>query len=348
MAGMVYVVSTCGFGSFGDDCTMEPLRTGLGGVWPETTVAIHHWDPVDFEPEREEAVVIGGGGLLYHFVYGPNVDSLGHYLRYPAAIEWFDKPTYALGLGVQGRLERADLEPWLDTLNRMELRTVRDPVSREILEHAGVTEPIIESADLSYLMDLPSREPGSEPSRPVLGVALSQPFKGVLHDEFSGLDDRVRDALVQLQPDFDIRFYSFDRRNEGAIPGPWPESCRAYDPAEPDAVRRFAEAIGECDLLVTSRFHGVILAARMGVPFVPMGVPGEKVDREARALGSGRFLSYRAGGDAIEAAVRGAWAERTESTRTILAGAAAQEGRARRTFTALGQVRRPEPAGCPA
>ena len=334
---MVYVVNLCGYGSFGDDCYVEPLRTRLGEVWGSSTIAINRVDVMEFLPEKQEAAVLGGSGLLFHHVWESGANNLRHYLRYPAVMQAFGKPTYALCLGVQGQFQPGDLEPYVEILNRMSLRTVRDPQSAQILRDAGVSAPIIESADFSYLMPLPERFQQETRRKPVLGLAVSQPFKGVLHEEYSGFESRVLDALSDLDEVFDIRFYSFDRRNEGAIADGWagPHTRSFYDPSDPDAVQRFVKAIGESDMFLTSRLHGVILSARMGIPFVPIGVPGEKIEREARALKSPFYLPYSADSDEIAQAVRNAWAIRNQNAGTLAIAVSKQEALARKTLEAL-------------
>ncbi len=144
---MIYVVNLCGYGSFGDDCYVEPLRTCLGKVWPSSTIAIARMDEVPFLPDSQEAVVLGGSGLLFNHVWDSGANNFRHYLRYPAVMQAFGKPTFALALGVQGQLLPRDLEPYVDILNAMTLRTVRDPQSAQILREAGVSAPVIESAE---------------------------------------------------------------------------------------------------------------------------------------------------------------------------------------------------------
>ena len=334
---MVYMVNLCGYGSFGDDCYVESLRTRLGEVWQESGIAVNRIDPVGFLPDKQEAVVLGGSGLLFHYVWESGASNLHHYLRYPAVMQVFGKPTFAIGMGVQGRLQPGDLEPYVEIINAMKLRTVRDPQSAQILRDAGVSAPVILSADLSYLMELPERlqrEPGE---KPVLGIAVSQPFKGILHEEYAGFESRVLAALSDLAREFDIHFYSFDLRNEGAIADEWtgPYSRSFYDPGGPGAVERFLGAICESDIFLTSRLHGVIVSARMGIPFVSIGAPGEKIEREAASLESPFNLYYSAESNEIVTAVRDAWSDRKQASSRLALAVSRQEARAQVSIEAL-------------
>ena len=337
-----YVVNVSGWGNFGADCYLDTLRESLGEVWPDCGVVVKRVDPTPFLPESQSAVVFGGGGILYQYLHNGTIENLRHFLRYAAVMQMFGKPAFALCLGVQGPLEKKNLEPYLEILQAMELRTVRDARSAEILRAAGVSAPIIESADLSYLIRIP-RRPGREAkTKPTLGVAVSQPLKGIIHPEYAGLEDRVIEALDCLQSQFDIRFYEFDRRHDGAIPGGWKgrREHSAYDPAAAGAVAGFLESVAESDLFLTSRLHGVTLCARMGVPFVSMGAPGEKVDREAQALEHSFHLSYSTSAEDIVKAVRNAWDGRAEIQKRIEVAAVRREKMARRTVEALHACKR--------
>jgi len=276
-------------------------------------------DAVPFSPDRNEAVVLGGGGILYRHIYQDGQDSLKHFLRYPAAAQAFGKKTLALGIGVQGPLHLKHIESYLDVLNGMALLTVRDSRTAAILRESGVSS-LLESADLSYCVQLPERSQETRHNeRPVLGVAVSQPDKGVIYQESRGLEERVLGVLHELQHNFDIRFYSFDRRSDGAIPAKWlgPHSTSCYDPSNSDAVDRFIADLGESDLFLTSRLHGVIFSARMGIPFVSIGAPGEKVELESHALSNPFHLPYSATTGEIVDNLRDAWADRALRTRAL-------------------------------
>jgi polysaccharide pyruvyl transferase WcaK-like protein len=334
---MVYVINTCGWGNFGADCYVGTLRQHLEEVWPSSKIAVNREDRVPFLPEEQTALVLGGGGILYHYLHNGQTDNLKNFLRYAAVMQAFGKPTFALSLGVQGLLKSEDLKPYVEILNAMNLRTVRDARSAEVLRNAGVSGTIIESADLSYLMKIPVRPPRETGRRPILGVAASQPLKGIAHPEYPGFEGRVLDALNELQHEFEIRFYSFDKRSDGLIAGAWTgaQSCSVYNASSVDAVASFVDSIGQSDLFLTTRLHGVTLCARMGLPFVSIGEPGEKVDRESRALEHSLHLPYSANAAAIADTVRAAWINREEIRKNLGFTVPRRERLARATLEAL-------------
>lgn len=334
---MVYVVNTCGYGSFGDDVHVETLRHSLAETWPSSKIVINRMDTIPFSPDRQEAVVLGGGGILYRHTCAGGQDSLKHFLRYPAAAQKFGKKTLALSIGVQGALKPEHIEPYIDVLDAMTLLTARDYRTAGILREAGVSAPVLESADLSYCVPLPEPRKRENRTKPVLGVAASQPDKGVIYEESRGFEDRVLAAIGELSDDFDIRFYSFDRRTDGAIPSKWEgsQSTSRYDPSHAEGVNRFISAIGESDLFLTSRLHGVIFCARLGIPCVSIGAPGEKVERESKSLGNPFHLPYSANAGEIVESLRSAWTEREQTAQALKTAAGQRERLSRKTLDAL-------------
>jgi polysaccharide pyruvyl transferase WcaK-like protein len=334
---VVYVVNTYGYGSFGDDAHVETLRYSLAETWPGSRIVINRMDTIPFSPDRQEAVVLGGGGLLYRHTYDGGLDSLKHFLRYPAAAQKFGRKTLALSIGVQGPLKPEHIEAYVDVLDSMTLMTARDSRTAGILREAGVSSTVLESADLSYCVPLPEPHRPENRKKPVLGIAASQPDKGVIYEESQGFEDRVLAAIGELSNDFDIRFYFFDRRTDGAIPGKWKGSLSTsfYDPSHAEGVNRFISAIGESDLFLTSRLHGVIFCARLGIPCVSIGAPGEKVERESQSLGSSFHLPYSANAGEIVENLRGAWARREQTGKAMTTAAGRRETMSRKTLDAL-------------
>jgi len=334
---VVYLVNTSGYGSFGDDSYAETLKGHLAQTWPASKIVVNRLGKTPFSPDASEAVVLGGGGILYRHTYDGGSDTLKHFLRYPASAQIFGKKTLALSLGVQGALKSEHLGPYVDVLNAMNVRTVRDSRSAAILRDAGVSAPVIESADLSYCVCLPEPARRKSRTKPVLGVAVSQPDKGVIYDETPGFENRVLDALLELHREFDIHFYSFDRRSDRTVHAGWSGSHQIshYEPAAPDAVGRFLAAMRESDLFLTSRLHGVIFSARMGIPFVSIGAPDEKVERESQALRHSFHLRYSTNTAEIVESVRNAWAVRAQSAVVTQEAVAVREAMAMKTLEAL-------------
>ncbi len=303
--------------NFYNDCSAGVLRSQLRRVWPGADITISGIDEGGFWPTEQDASVLAGSGLLYGNVYDSGTDNLRRFLRYPAVMQWFDKNSYLLAVGVQGRLEPEMVQKYLPTFDAMQLRTVGDSESAVMLREAGVTAPVLECADLAYLIPAATirrRIRSSSERRPLLGVVASQPDRGVIYAGSDGFEDRIRNAVGSLANRFDIRFFSFDSAADDWLPASW--SCTpdwvTYSSPDRTSIADFTNAITGVDVLLTSRFHGLVLAASAGIPFVALGAPGEKNERECKALGYPAFTTFDATTDEIVRSVDDVWGERSQ------------------------------------
>ena len=343
----IHVAGPYGYGSFGNDCYVNVLRSMLAGVWPGESILFERVDAQSFSPSEYDLGLLGGGGILYDKVGEAGADNLRHFMRYPASLQWFDKPSFALALGVQGLLESNDLAPYLPTIESLELCTVRDAGSAKILRDCGVRTPVLESADLGYLMPCASRgksEGVRKGSKPVLGVVASQPEKGIIHPEFPGFEARVLCALEELEARFELRFLSFHPPTDGWLPTAWdkPASSVSYEPVNGSGIEEFVTELAGIDVLLTSRFHGVVLGALMGIPFLALGAPDEKLQRECLALDYPFWVSYGATGEELVSGVEDVWAERESLREQLFCASLRRSQLARRSFDVLGESRQTE------
>ena len=249
-------------------------------------------------------MVLGGGGLFCRYVAECGTDNLAYFLRYPAAMHLFGKKSYGLGLGVQGKFEGEGLEALLPIIDKMALRTVRDAGSARTLREAGVRSPVHVCADLGYLLPVMPRLHESKTQKPILGIVASQSDKNVVYPESIGFEQRIEEAIRDLQRDFEIQYISFAPADN------WLQASIAYAPDESKGIESFAQQFREIDICLTSRLHGVILSVLNEIPFVGVGANGEKVQRECAALGRPSFLPFDSSASEFSAAVRSSWAER--------------------------------------
>ena len=301
----VYAVGAYGYRNFGDDCYAAVLRGKLAAVWADSKIDFHGMDASPFSPDRHRAVVLGGGGLFCRYVAECGTDNLAYFLRYPAVMHLFEKKSYALALGVQGPFAGQGLERLLPIIDQMALRTVRDTESARLLRAAGVRSPIQTCADLAYLLPAPARFQNSRKRKPVLGIVASQPDKNVVYPESLGFQRRITEAIATLERDFELRYISFAHHADGWLP-----SSIVYDPDQPSAIENFLAEFRQIDVCLISRFHGVILSVLNEIPFVAIGAPGEKVERECAALSHPFFLPYSSDAEEFSSAIRNVWAER--------------------------------------
>lgn len=309
----VLAAGAYGYGNFGDDCYVEVLRSKMAGCHLDVLTQV---DESDLRLFSYDASILAGGGLLYHWVSECGTSSLKHYLRYPAIAQWLGKKSFLIGVGVQGALQKQSLVPYLNVFEGMDVRTVRDRRSAQVLRDAGVRGSVLECADLVYTKTLypQTQVPKERPSsgKPVLGVVASQPGRRFAHPESFGFEDRIQTALRILEKDFQLHFFSFDNRSDLWLAQSWAGNypLSTFDMKRPDAVEAFIREFGAVDAFVTTRYHGAVLSTMTGTPFVAIGAPGEKVQRECEAIQYPHFQTYDATPDRIVRSVRDMWAEK--------------------------------------
>jgi polysaccharide pyruvyl transferase WcaK-like protein len=313
-----------GYGNFGDDCYVDILRSRMTG---RNLDFLSQVDETNLRLFSYDATMLAGGGLIYDLVAECGTQSLKHYLRYPAIAQWLGKKSFMLGVGVQGRMHPQSLEPYLGVFEGMDLRTVRDNDSARILREAGVRSSVLECADLVYAKTILPKEDsaGRQPGKPVLGIVASQPGKGFVHDEFSGFEVRFQQALRILEKDFRLHFFSFDNRTDTWLADSWSgdHSCTRFEMSRPNAIDEFIRSFQSVDAFVTTRYHGVVLSILAGTPFLGVGAPAEKVQRECQAIRYPQHVSYASTTEQFVEAVRETWSER-EDLRELLRHAAPQ------------------------
>jgi len=320
----VLAAGAYGYGNFGDDCYVDVLQSRMKGRQLDFLSQV---DETDLRLHSYDITMLAGGGLLYDLVAECGTRSLKHYLRYPAIAQWLGKKSFMISVGVQGPFQPQSLAPYSSVLEGLDLCTVRDGLSARILREAGARSSVLECADLVYAKTIPPKleTPGRNSRKPVLGVVASQPGKGFAHAEFAGFEDRFQQALRVLEKDFRLHFFSFDSRTDPWLSESWSgdHSCSNFNLKNPGAINEFIRSFQEVDAFVTTRYHGAVLSIMTGTPFLAIGAPSEKVQRECQAIQYPQFLSYASTVDQFVEAAGEMWSER-EALRDLLRPAAAR------------------------
>jgi polysaccharide pyruvyl transferase WcaK-like protein len=312
--GPVNVLATggYGYGNFGDECYVDILQSRMS---TRLIDIIPRVDESDLRLHSYDLTMLAGGGLLYHHLSKAGDESLKHYLRYPAIAQWLGKKSFLISLGAQGSIQPENFASYVHTLENLDLRTVRDGYSARLLRDSGLRSSVLECADLFYTYPIPSlpkdsrRSGSSISSKPTLAVVASQPGVGYFYSEFSGFEDRVYRALRILEKDFRIHFFSFDNRFDTWLAESWSGDCSytKFDSANSNGTVEFIEAFRTTDVCLTTRYHGAILSTLLGTPYLAVGAPSEKLQRECEILGYSQFLSYTATADQIVKSIRAIW-----------------------------------------
>jgi len=281
-----------GFQNAGDEAVLysivQALRSLMPGlaitvlsVQPEQTAAelqvdaVNRWQlPAVAAAVRRADLVISGGGSLFQDVTGPK--SLLYYLGVVLLARLFRKPVaiYAQGLGPLQR----PWSRWLTgrVLNRVQLITLRDSASRQLLEAIGVRRPPVYITADPVLSLEPAKMDLSPGRTRWQQLGLTGPVAGIAVRSWRGVES-CWPALARAADDL--------------VAGGWQVLFLPFHfPADVDACRQVARLmqnpavvlrenidlatmmglIGQLDILIGMRLHALILAAVMGVPFLAL------------------------------------------------------------------------------
>ena len=147
---------------------------------------------------------------------------------------------------------------------------VRDKASIDFLEEVGFKNNFYKTTDIAFLMDywLPEgikyRE-GADSSK--IGVILLDWYKD--NDEYL---QNIKDATKRLESEgYEISFFSFQKNQDTKYRAYFRDQVTAWNPHE-YSLKQFLSMIREQHLLITSRAHGAIVGACLGVPSICLGI----------------------------------------------------------------------------
>jgi polysaccharide pyruvyl transferase WcaK-like protein len=264
------LVGFFGAGNYGDELFVEAFRQFLGGDLPLQTLL--EWRPsgslrfVQGRLRETDAIVIGGGDLLIPWARND---------RYWRS-EYLRRPVFVVGVGVPTwrREESAALERMRRFLCHPSVQMIvaRDHESAEWIEQRMEPRvPVGAAADL--VCALPFHEVEPPPGLPIIGVVTRhRPRAASPH----GRQDDVSHvaALCRRAQERGYRVRQIilatgavraaDRSVAGRLGVPDAELV------ESDDLSVLTNAIAECRLLATMKFHGAVVAWMSGVPAIAL------------------------------------------------------------------------------
>jgi polysaccharide pyruvyl transferase WcaK-like protein len=254
------VIGWYGHRNAGDERILECLRALFDGDQLVPTRSLE--DAVERLDELNacDYVLFGGGGLVLR--------GTG---RYAQLFEQLDAPFSAIGLGVEYRDPSS--QPLLDVLcERAELIHVRDTASRERLD---AHPKVIAGADLSFLHPYAIAEPSAQ-NRCGLNLrewAPPTPPRGGwwarLRELASLRDDPVWDPAAAVAA-VTARFEDVEALPFYDEPG-YVSDAQVLAAHLSVATSRFdPRLLAACTSLVAMRFHALVFACQMGIPFVSL------------------------------------------------------------------------------
>ncbi len=349
-----------GFGNLGDEALLQMIVEQLRARWPACAVDVLSGDPaataraygVDATPrmdlarvrsaiEAADVVLSGGGGLLQ------NVTSLKSLLYYSGVIRSAiraGKPTmvFAQSIGPLDFWGRAMVRNFCKGLRAA---TVRDERSCSLLRSLLPDVPVERTADPVFLF-----EPGGEPlDLAAEGLAGDDaPLVVVSVRKWQAADataQAMANAVDHLAARYGARvaFLPLGGPPDAEIATTIIRRCGSTPVLLPDyPLGQAAQVIGRASLVIGMRLHALVIAARLGVPFLAL-----PYDPKVTALLED--LRYPAGplfvpgrplppGDEIARRLDDAWARRAELAAHLAGVRAEIEQLAERNFDVLDEL----------
>jgi len=291
-----------GFGNVGDEailCGLERLLAGaatldtivagtVAPVWGAATARrVHPWKLLPTPAavrliRRSDGLVISGGGLVHD--YWPLV--IPRYLAWVLAGRLTGRPVVWAGVGV-GPVRRA---PWrilagiAFALSSSVI--VRDRVSAAAARGFRPAARVVVAADPAFAMDGDPRRTGAG-----VGIIVRSPAPGDEHHLERLVGSLAATVRTLRDRGVPVDILTMHPAEDGAIADAMIAALReggsAVDvevralPADPNEA---VVALGAYTVLVSTRLHGLILGAIVGVPSVPI-VYDPKVAAAAELLG---------------------------------------------------------------
>lgn len=324
-----------GFGNTGDEAVLAGMlesfrqveidaRVTVLSANPSRTVREHsgidaanRWRPWSvIRALRGADVFISGGGSLIQDV--TSAASSYYYLGVLRLAQMMRRRTMVYAQGI-GPLTRAAVRRCASrVLNRVDLITVRDSDSAELLKSIGVTRPPVHlCADPAFLLE-PDLERADEilaakglAGREVIGVSL-RPWPnppGWKHEVCEGISRAAGEIGAGI---LEIPMQEPEDAACSGVQG----AVTAAGAGGPRVVKGL---MSRCALVVGMRLHSLIFAAGETTPFVPV-VYDPKVASFADSAGAERVLNIESlSADEVAQAVISVW-EKRDQTRETLAG----------------------------
>src|SRR5262245_41416899 len=233
------------------------------------------------EVERLDLLILGGGGILY------DADART-YLREVALAKEKHVPVMVYAIGA-GPLVDADVQKAVaESLEGVELITVRERSAQHVLEHAGVHREITVTADPALLLKpepLPRgvlRTEGLEGRRRLIGMSVREPGVAAPDldvNQYHSLLANAADFMVD-RFDADIVFVPMERsvldsQHSHAVISKMLRAQRATVLKGEYTSGQLLSLMGKLDFALGMRLHFLIFAAIQGTPFVALPYAGK-------------------------------------------------------------------------
>ncbi|GIL22503.1 MAG: polysaccharide pyruvyl transferase CsaB [Bacteroidota bacterium] len=324
MASKVIIRGYYGFGNLGDDVLMLVSYKLIRKIFPQADVLvcsnsntneyIHSFlgERVqlikDHDPVVADWILDGGGGVYFDFSSASKIYKLLNTLLKLFGIKWFkflykkyrnikgapgifSKFKAGIGIGV-GTYSGSSSKYYADMilLSEYNFLSVRDTESESNIRKMGFNYPVFAASDLAFLTQYwCSQTRINEPESKSTCVGF------ILRDwKFNAASDyaSVKETTKRLQAmDIKVMFFSFDRIDSAYKKEFGECDFNEWNPAEV-GLENYLAKLRQCSLVVTSRAHGGIMAACLGIPAICIAIePKLKVVHQMLKNSSGLLES---------------------------------------------------------
>jgi hypothetical protein len=184
----VYVLGTGKNGTL-VDYHRSVLQARLAAIWGADHLRFHGDETAEFTAEDCAGLLVAGGTLP------ANPEDVEDVRRYATAMHWFSDSLAGITLATPAECGGEKWQGYLSALNDLNIITVPDAESANILRLSGVQSAIFTCADLAYLSPLPPLVRQEERRKPVLGV-------------FAENNNEIARAAHTLENEFEVRYIS--------------------------------------------------------------------------------------------------------------------------------------------
>lgn len=302
----ITIVGAYGKGNLGDDILMNAVLASIRGVVPDSDVCVQTGPSVDYplqwhpgirflsvnsaDPIATELLIYGGGTQFCAYAktrgWGDRIGRASRYLLRPSVL-WQRCRTRtvktiefrraaAISLGVGPFVPGSSIEKRAQTyLRRLDWLSVRDSLSQEYCTNFGVKHTRL-NADIcsaSEFWGAGKVEPSSQRGHlERIGVIV----RDWPYDREGGRYlHPLRKAIEQVRATgIHAEYISFAPHQDKSVVSQLRasgEEVLCWDPIR-GSVADFVSLLGTFDLLVSSRAHGIIIGAALGIPSIAIEV----------------------------------------------------------------------------
>jgi polysaccharide pyruvyl transferase WcaK-like protein len=290
----IVITGYYGFGNLGDDllciCTLRIARQ----LFPSAKVSVFTWskdpdylhrllsEPIDVFNQtipRADLILHGGGGVFFDFKDGrlrellinSVIKAIGVY-KYHEVVAWYKKHLrkrtaspmrIGLGLGV-GLYTKASKRFYSDILVMTDFSylMVRDQESANNLSLLGITNKTV-GTDLAFDYDFPGPSRERDHSGEIAFILRDWTYDNEYLTHWLAIAQQL------VTTGYKVRVYSFDKGADHEYLSRFSALEQSvWDPRENADLSAFIGSLSRARVVVSSRAHGVIVAAGLGIPSI--------------------------------------------------------------------------------